>query len=125
MALREQPDKTLAWEPGTLGDPTVLSLHAGTPPTDANEADWEGYARQAWAGERFTAAARGRFANADAFEFPEPPAGKAPTHIAVRADGRIVLAGVVPARLRRSRGPLRIPAGALRLAPVPRKGDAG
>lgn len=124
MALREQPDKTLAWDPGTLGDPTVLSLHSGTPPTDANEAAWEGYARQAYAGERFTAAARGRFANADAFEFPEPPADEAPTHIAVRSAGRIELAGIVPARLRRSRGPLRIPAGALRLAPVPEEASA-
>ena len=113
MPLRDAGGLAPEWLPSDSSDPAVLSLHCGSPP-GASEA-----VRQAWIGERFERQADGRFQNLDALEFPAPPAGQVPTHIAVRCAGGICLAGRLPARS--GSGPVRIEARSLSLA-VPEGG---
>lgn len=111
--------EALAWDPCSVGDPAVMSLHTASPPSDANEADYDGYERFATAGERWTRNPDGTFANADAYDFPPPPPRRIPQFVAVRCGGRIELAGRLKAK--RAGGRLRIAAGALALAA---RGDA-
>ena len=105
------------WEPGTVLRPTVLSLHSGSPPSDANEAAYEGCYRLEALGESWTRKPGGKWSNDFAMEFPAPPAGsgeQAPAHIrAACRDGRC-LCGPLPAAARK-RDPIRIEPGELSL----------
>jgi len=93
----------------------VLSLHDG-PPSDANEAAWEGYHRLEALGESWTRKrVSGKHSNDFACEFPAPPSGtQAPTHIRAACRNGRCLCAPLPAAVRR-RDPLRIEPGELAL----------